>query len=48
MALWDGLQTQWLLDPTFDLGREVADGLAVLAGNADVHGRRSGGPAQDA
>lgn len=48
MALWDGLQTQWLLDPTFDLGREVADGLAVLAGNADVVGRRSGGPAQDA
>lgn len=48
MALWDGLQTQWLLDPTFDLGREVADGLAVLAGRADVDGRHSGGPAQDA
>ncbi|WP_147796208.1 TetR/AcrR family transcriptional regulator [Cellulomonas sp. Y8] len=48
MALWDGLQTQWLLDPTFDLGREVADGLAVLAGRAEIPGPRGGGPAQDA
>lgn len=31
MALWDGLQAQWLVDPSFDLGAEVAAGLRVLA-----------------
>ncbi|HEY0215025.1 MAG TPA: TetR/AcrR family transcriptional regulator [Cellulomonas sp.] len=31
VALWDGLQTQWLVDPSFDLGAEVGAGLRVLA-----------------
>jgi AcrR family transcriptional regulator len=31
VALWDGAQAQWLLDPTTDLGAEVAAGLRVLA-----------------
>lgn len=31
MALWDGLQAQWLLDPSLDLGAEVAAGLRALA-----------------
>lgn len=30
-ALWDGLQAQWLVDPAFDLAREVAAGMRVLA-----------------
>jgi AcrR family transcriptional regulator len=34
MALWDGLQAQWLVDPSFDLGREVALGFRQLAGAA--------------
>ncbi|HEY0189267.1 MAG TPA: TetR/AcrR family transcriptional regulator [Cellulomonas sp.] len=31
VALWDGLQTQWLVDPAFDLGTEVGAGLRTLA-----------------
>ncbi|RMI09501.1 TetR/AcrR family transcriptional regulator [Cellulomonas triticagri] len=31
MALWEGLQAQWLVDPSFDLGAEVAAGVRVLA-----------------
>ncbi|WP_217616713.1 TetR/AcrR family transcriptional regulator [Cellulomonas sp. GbtcB1] len=39
VALWDGAQAHWLLDPSTDLGAEVAAGLRVLA-RAD----HSGGP----
>ncbi|WP_263119078.1 TetR/AcrR family transcriptional regulator [Cellulomonas sp. RIT-PI-Y] len=31
MALWDGLQAHWLIDPSFDLGAEVGAGLRALA-----------------
>ena len=31
MALWDGLQAHWLVDPSFDLGAEVGAGLRALA-----------------
>lgn len=39
MALWDGLQAQWLIDPTFDLGAEVAAGLRLLAGHDTLQAR---------
>jgi AcrR family transcriptional regulator len=31
VALWEGLQTQWLVDPSFDLGTEVGAALRTLA-----------------
>lgn len=30
MAVWDGLQAQWLVDPSFDLGREVGMAFRTL------------------
>lgn len=36
MALWDGLQVQWLVDPAFDLAAEVTAGFRLLAGHDAV------------
>jgi AcrR family transcriptional regulator len=39
VALWDGAQAQWLVDPSLDLGAEVAAGLRVLARRDEVEAR---------
>ncbi|WP_169746736.1 TetR/AcrR family transcriptional regulator [Demequina silvatica] len=31
VALWEGLETQWLIDPSFDLAREVGQALRIAA-----------------
>lgn len=43
MALWDGLQTEWLVAPSFDLGAEVGAGLRALARRDAVLAREAVG-----
>jgi hypothetical protein len=43
MALWDGLQTEWLVTPSFDLGAEVGAGLRALARRDAVLAREAVG-----
>jgi AcrR family transcriptional regulator len=41
LSLWDGLRGRWLVDPTFDLGAQVAAGLRALARHDAAQARRT-------
>jgi AcrR family transcriptional regulator len=41
VAIWDGLQTQWLIDPDFDLGAEVAAAFRSLTRADAMAARRA-------
>ncbi|GAA3921046.1 TetR family transcriptional regulator [Microbacterium invictum] len=36
VAVWDGLQAQWLIDPSFDIGAELTAAMAAIAQSREV------------
>lgn len=41
VALWDGLQSQWLIDPSFDLAEEVVAAFRTLAREDAMSAKRA-------
>ncbi|MFB4267883.1 TetR/AcrR family transcriptional regulator [Nonomuraea sp. GTA35] len=41
IAVWDGLQTQWLADPVFDLGEAIVTAFRRLTGQNWMEARRA-------